>query len=75
MRELGGQLHLALEAREPLGRDHAVRGGALRVVLAGCEPAPVPIHLVYPSTRLLSAKVRAFIELVTATRDWRFIEL
>lgn len=53
----------------------AVRAGALRVVLAGCEPAPVPIHLVYPSTRLLSAKVRAFIELVTATRDWRFIEL
>ncbi len=52
----------------------AVRAGRLRIVLAAYEPAPLPIHVVYPSTRLLSAKVRAFIELITATCDWQFVE-
>lgn len=51
----------------------AVRARKLRVVLAADEPAPLPIHLVYPSTRLLSAKVRAFVEQVIATCDWRFV--
>jgi DNA-binding transcriptional LysR family regulator len=53
----------------------AVRAGRLRVVLSDFEPAPLPIHLVYPTTRLLSAKVRAFVTLVTSTCDWRFVEL
>jgi DNA-binding transcriptional LysR family regulator len=42
------------------------------VVLPGFEPPPLPIHLVHPGGRLVSAKVRAFIELVTETCDWDF---
>jgi DNA-binding transcriptional LysR family regulator len=53
----------------------ALRAGRLEVVLRSFEPPPAPIQIVYPSTRLLSAKVRAFIELVTTTCDWRFVEL
>ena len=53
----------------------AVRAGRLAVVLAEFERPPLPIQLVYPSTRLLSAKVRAFVDLVAATCDRRFVEL
>lgn len=50
----------------------AVEAGRLKIVLEEFEPAPLPIHFVYPSSRLLSAKVRAFVELATTTCDWRF---
>jgi DNA-binding transcriptional LysR family regulator len=50
----------------------ALGAGRLRIVLAKFEPKPLPIHLVYPTSRLLSAKVRAFIDLVIETADWRF---
>lgn len=53
----------------------AVRAGRLRIVLRELEPPPLPIHVLYPSTRLLAAKVRAFIELVTKTCDWSFVDL
>jgi DNA-binding transcriptional LysR family regulator len=53
----------------------AVRAGRLKLVLANFEPPPLAIHIVYPSTRLLSAKVRAFVELVTTTCNWRFVDL
>jgi DNA-binding transcriptional LysR family regulator len=53
----------------------AVRAGRLTVVLRDFEPPPRPIHIVYPTTRLLSAKVRAFTELVVASRDWTFVDL
>jgi DNA-binding transcriptional LysR family regulator len=53
----------------------AVRAGRLAVVLADLEPPPLPIHLVYPTTRLLSANVRAFAELALETTDWRFVKL
>lgn len=69
--ELGGGLTMVL-AYQVI---EAVRAGRLRVVLAEFEPAPLPIHVVYPTTRLLSAKVRAFIDLVRSTCDWRFVEL
>lgn len=52
----------------------SVRAGRLRVLLPDFERPPLPIHVVYPTTRLLSAKVRAFVERVTAC-DWRFVEL
>jgi len=45
---------------------------ALAVVLEAFEPPPSPIHLVYPSSRLLSAKVRAFIDLAAAEAEWDF---
>jgi DNA-binding transcriptional LysR family regulator len=53
----------------------AVRAGRLEVVLPRFEPPPRPIQIVYPTTRLLSAKVRAFVELAVATRDWRFVDV
>ena len=53
----------------------ALRAGRLAVVLAAFEAPPLPIHLVYPSTRLLSAKVRAFVDLALETCDWEFVDL
>jgi DNA-binding transcriptional LysR family regulator len=50
----------------------AVQGGRLRLVLEAFEPAALPIHFVYPSSRLLSAKVRTFVDLAAQTCDWRF---
>ena len=50
----------------------ALRRGALQVVLQRFEPPPLPIHIVYPTSRLLSAKVRSFIDLVTETAQWHF---
>ena len=49
-----------------------LRGDRLKRVLAKYEPPPVPIHIVFPSSRLLSAKVRALIDLIATTCDWRF---
>lgn len=69
--ELGGGLTMVLAYQVA----SAVRAGRLQVVLADFEPPPLPIHIVYPTTRLLSAKVRAFIDEVTATCDWRFVDL
>ncbi len=69
--ELGGgvAMVLAYQATE------AVSAGRLQVVLPGFEPPPLPIQLVYPSARLLSANVKAFVELALATRRWQFVEL
>jgi DNA-binding transcriptional LysR family regulator len=50
----------------------AVKRGKLKIVLQPFEPPPLPIHIVYPTSRLLSAKVRAFIDLVVESSDWRF---
>ena len=57
---------MAYQAAEALGK------GRLKVVLADFEVSPLPIHIVYPTSRLLSAKVRTFIDLVTETADWNF---
>jgi DNA-binding transcriptional LysR family regulator len=50
----------------------AIKGGRLRIVLQRFEQPPLPIHIVYPTSRLLSAKVRTFIDLVTEITDWHF---
>jgi DNA-binding transcriptional LysR family regulator len=50
----------------------ALAAGKLTVVLADFEQPPMPIHIVYPTSRLLSAKVRAFIDLAVETTDWHF---
>jgi DNA-binding transcriptional LysR family regulator len=50
----------------------AIKDGRLRIVLAKFEPPALPIHIVYPTSRLLSAKVRTFIDLVIETSDWHF---
>jgi DNA-binding transcriptional LysR family regulator len=50
----------------------AIRRGALQILLDKFEHPPLPIHVIYPTSRLLSAKVRAFIDLVAETADWHF---
>jgi DNA-binding transcriptional LysR family regulator len=66
--EQGGGLTrvLAYQAAE------AIKAGRLRIVLQEFEQPLLPIHVVYPTSRLLSAKVRAFIDLVVETSDWHF---
>jgi DNA-binding transcriptional LysR family regulator len=50
----------------------AIKSGKLQIVLAKFERPALPIQIVYPTSRLLSAKVRAFIDLVVETADWHF---
>jgi DNA-binding transcriptional LysR family regulator len=50
----------------------AIKDGRLKIVLAKFEPPALPIHIVYPTSRLLSAKVRTFIDLVVEISDWHF---
>jgi DNA-binding transcriptional LysR family regulator len=50
----------------------ALKAGQLKIVLAKFEQPAVPIHIVYPTSRLLSAKVRTFIALVVDISDWHF---
>lgn len=66
--EAGGGITrvLAYQAAEGLRR------GRLKILLAKYEQPALPIHIVYPTSRLLSAKVRAFIDLVLETADWKF---
>ena len=51
----------------------AVKAKALKVVLSDFGLPPLPIQLVYPTSRLLSAKVRAFVELTERARAWNFV--
>ena len=39
-----------------------VRDGQLAPVLDSFTPPPVPVHLVYPQSRLISSKLRAFVD-------------
>jgi DNA-binding transcriptional LysR family regulator len=66
--EQGGGLTrvLAYQAAESL------KAGRLKIVLAAFEQPALPIHVVYPTSRLLSAKVRTFVDLVTEITDWSF---
>ena len=50
----------------------AIKAGRLRIVLEKFEPPALPIHAVYPTSRLLSAKVRAFIDLAIEADAWHF---
>jgi DNA-binding transcriptional LysR family regulator len=50
----------------------AVRENKLQIVLAPFERPALPIQFVYPTSRLLSAKVRTFINLALATTQWDF---
>jgi DNA-binding transcriptional LysR family regulator len=50
----------------------AIKAGRLKVILAKFEVPPLPIHIVYPTSRLLSAKVRSFVDLVSEISDWHF---
>src|SRR5487761_2203571 len=50
----------------------AIKRGRLKIVLAKFALPALPIHIVYPTSRLLSAKVRTFIDLVIDISDWHF---
>ncbi|HLG80710.1 MAG TPA: LysR family transcriptional regulator [Bradyrhizobium sp.] len=50
----------------------AIRRGRLKIVLERFEQPALPVQIVYPTSRLLSAKVRAFVDLVVETTDWKF---
>ena len=50
----------------------AIKARRLKIILAKFELPPIPIHIVYPTSRLLSAKVRTFVDLVTEISDWHF---
>ncbi len=43
-----------------------IAAGLLKRVLGDFEPAPLPIHVVYPHARHLSSNVRAFVDLAIA---------
>jgi DNA-binding transcriptional LysR family regulator len=64
--------------REPdfiVGPD--VRAGRLKPILCEFEPPPLGIHVVYPSRRHLSAKVRAFADYLVerfAAAEWKLPE-
>ena len=61
----------------------------LAVGCSGDEELPIPAEcngavelcarrydeVVYPTTRLLSAKVRAFVDLIASTCDWAFVRM
>jgi DNA-binding transcriptional LysR family regulator len=66
--EAGGGITRVLAYQAADGLKH----GRLKIVLAKYEQPALPIHIVYPTSRLLSAKVRAFIDLVVETADWKF---
>jgi DNA-binding transcriptional LysR family regulator len=50
----------------------AIKRGRLKAVLTKFEQPALPIHIVYPTSRLLSAKVRTFIDLAVEISDWHF---
>ena len=50
----------------------ALKQRRLKIVLARFALPAQPINIVYPTSRLLSAKVRTFIDLVVDTADWTF---
>jgi LysR family transcriptional regulator for bpeEF and oprC len=46
--------------------DEASRARRLKAVLAAWQPEPIPIHVLYPANRHLSAKVRVFVDWIAA---------
>jgi DNA-binding transcriptional LysR family regulator len=40
----------------------ALRSGAIRAVLRAFEPEPYSVHALYPHSRHLAVKVRAFVD-------------
>jgi DNA-binding transcriptional LysR family regulator len=53
---LGCGVFLDYQVRQPLA------AGTLTRILQAYEPAPIPVHVVYPHSRLLSARVRSLVD-------------
>lgn len=47
-----------------------IRSGALVMLMADYAPPPRPIHLVFPSSRLLGVNVRAFVDQAASETRW-----
>lgn len=69
--ERGNGLTLALSYQV----SDQVRAGTLVVLLERFEPPPRPIHLLHSSNRLLSSRVRFFLDHVAANCRWDFTRL
>lgn len=52
--------------------DHVVAAGLLRPVLRAYEPAPIPVHIVYPAGRHLPQRTRLFIDQAATALRARF---
>jgi DNA-binding transcriptional LysR family regulator len=51
----------------------AIKSGELKYVLEEYEAEPWPVHVVYPHAKLISARVRAFVDQCVKTlRQTRF---
>lgn len=66
--ERGGGLTRVLSYQAAEG----LRAGRLHIVLAEYEPPARAIQIVRPASRLVSAKLRAFIDFAAETVDWDF---
>lgn len=51
----------------------SIEAGELVTVLDAFEPDPSPIHAMFPSARLLPARVRSFVDLAAAEGNRRFL--
>jgi DNA-binding transcriptional LysR family regulator len=65
----GGLVHVLSYQAAPLEET-----GALRRVLAGWEPPPIPVHIVHPEGRYLAPTIRLFIDRAAAALRGRFGE-
>ena len=52
-----------------------VRNGELEVVLRGCEPPALPVHVIVPQGRLTVPKVRAFMDFAVPRLRSHFAQL
>ena len=43
-----------------------IESGAVKVILEDYRPAPLPIHVVFPAGRFRPARVRCFVDFLTA---------
>jgi DNA-binding transcriptional LysR family regulator len=55
--------------------EQSVREGKLRVLLRNFEPPLTPVHLVYPSNRMIPLKSRAFIDFTLPRLVQRLCEI
>ena len=52
-----------------------IRDGSLRILLAGDEHEPIPVHLLAPHARMQVPKVRAFVDFAVPRLKTHFMQL
>lgn len=58
--------HVGIARLPDWAAEAGLADGSLRMLLPEHDPLPQPVHIVYPQTRMLSARARAFIDFVVA---------